>query len=720
MPRKVVQKTSFLGGEAGYLLEGRSDLAQFQLGVLPGQNFISLRGGGTTRRPPTKYVKNTQADKAARLFPFVSSYDSAADIYVVEVALASATSLTFRVIRASDGAVYTPTGSPLTVASTIDLSEIQVTQSADLLFICHKSFTPQILYRATSAPTFTLEGYVAYSTGSRTAWQAVPYRDANVTATTLSIDVATVGTGRVITASTAIFPDNSVIGAFYRMKTSGGTDGWFQITAWTSTTVVTVTVLSAISAAASATTDWSEGAWSSYRGFPRTVTLYSQRLAWGGNTSQPDTFWMSQVSDYFQMSGGTGISDPLNFTLASSRPNQIRWMVGGKKLTIGTSTSEWVGTVTNDGTNLFVQFDEETTHGSAPVQPQKSAYTIPFVQRAGQSIRELAFNFDNDAYEATDLTLFGSHVATAFGSWAEATEVRVKQLAYQESPFGILWVLDSEGRLFGLTRDRQQQIAAWHSHVLGGSNTGSLANHPVVTSICVVPNPTGTHDRLWMVVARRINGSTVYHVEYMEDIRDHKYIVESTANDPPFLDCYTTQSAASTVSWSGYTRFASSTAYVVAVDNNGTVVQAGAIAVNASGEITLTTAAVTVYVGLHRDAILRLLPIEGGDGIPINMRSAKMADSAVIRMYQTYGLRIGKNRIPRMSGNEDNTTFEPIPFVSVPTSASSFAQIQTFTGTREVQVPNDADGDLSFALAMQDPWPCTILSISTGVVANEV
>lgn len=713
MPRKVVQKTSFLGGEAGYLLEGRSDLAQFQLGMAPGQNFICLRGGGVTRRPPTKYVKNTQADKPARLFPLVKSLDSAADIYVVEMALASSTSLTFRVIRVSDNAVYTPTGSPLTVASDINIDEVQVTPSADFLFISHKSFTPQILYRATSSPTFTLESYISYSTTSRSAWFATPYRDANTTSTTLTSSASTVGTGRTITASSAFF-DSGHVGAFFR-HTESSTTGYFKVTAYTSATQVTAEVLSALGGTAGST-DWAEGAWSTYRGFPRTVTSYSQRLVWGGNTSQPDTFWMSQVSDFFQMSAATsGISDPLSFTLASSRLNQIRWMVGGKKLTIGTSSSEWVGTVTNDGTNLFVQFDEETSHGSAPVQPQKSAYTIPFIQRAGQSVRELAFNFDADAYEATDLSLFGSHVATAYGSWAAGTNVKIEQMAYQESPFGILWVLDSLGRLYGLTRDKQQQIAAWHSHVIGGSNTGSLANHAFVTSICVVPNIGGTHDRLWMVVARRINGSEVFHVEYLDDINDHTYIASGTSTNPPFLDCYSYQTGASSVSWSGYTRFASSTAYVVALDNSETVVQSGAISVNSSGEITLNAAAVTVFVGLHANAILRLLPIEGGDAPAINMRSTKSVDTAVLRLHQTWGLGIGKNRILRSTGNEENSTFEQIPF---PTT--SLPTIETFTGVREVSVPADSDTDLSFALAMQGPWPCTILSISTSVVSNEV
>lgn len=59
MARKVVQKTSFLGGEAGPKLEGRSDLAQFQLGASRIQNFIIDRSGAAARRPPSVFVKST-------------------------------------------------------------------------------------------------------------------------------------------------------------------------------------------------------------------------------------------------------------------------------------------------------------------------------------------------------------------------------------------------------------------------------------------------------------------------------------------------------------------------------------------------------------------------------------------------------------------------------------------------------------------------------------
>lgn len=731
MARKVVDKTSFLGGEAGYLLGGRSDLAQFQLGADKLQNLVAIKGGAVTRRPGSRYVKTTQGNRPARILDWVISYDNAADIFAVEVALATATTLTVRIIRRSDFSVYTPTGAPtISTTSDINLNEIQFAQSANTFYMCHKSFPPQVITR-TAATTFFIDPYIEATSRSRDIYEGLPYMATNISATTLSIDIATVGAGRVVTASTAIFPDASVVGAYYRMRATAA-NGWFQITGWTSTTQVTVLVIAAIDAAATATTDWSEGAWSAYRGWPRAVTFYNQRIAFGGTTTQPDTFWLSQVGDYSQMSTfnatspfneSSGISDSLSFTLSSNRLNEINWMVGGKKLTIGTGSSEWVGTVTNDGTNLFVNFDEETSHGSAYTQPRKVAYSIPFVQRSKKTVRELNFNFDSDSYVATDLNLFASHVSTSYGRFAASTGIGIVQVAYQESPFGVYWVIDSVGRLYGLTRDIQQQIAAWHSHVIGGRLTdavysgGSGADYPAfVTSISVLPDANGELDQLWMVVRRSINGVDSYYVEYMDDIKPNASLsIGSSTDIKSFLDCASFASGASATVWTGYTRFAGESVYVIAENAAGVIVHSGLLTVSGAGEITLPVAATKVVVGLHANAELRLLPILGGSNPELTMLGSKSVDTVAIKLYQTYGLRIGKHNIQRMDGIEENTTFEPIPFDS-----SGLPTIPTFTGIKEIQVPTDNDNDGSFALVMQEPWPCTILSLSSRVVTNEV
>lgn len=741
MARKIVQKTNFLGGEAGPLLEGRSDLAQFQLGKSPGENFVVLKGGSDTRRPGTRYVAGTLDNKPARLIPFVTKIDDPTQIFVLEITLASSTSLAFRLISA-EGTAQSISGSPVTVASTINLDEIQYTQSAGVIFLTHRSFSPLLIHNPIGV-TWVVTNYIAFSTNSRSQWFSTPYRDINITGITLTASASTVGTGRTITASADFF-NSGHVGAYFKHVESA-TTGYFRVTAFTSSTQVTAEILVALGGTSGSAT-WYEGSWSTYRGFPRTVTFYNQRLIFGGCTNQPDTFWLSEVADYFAMwsdnatslISDSGIDEPLVFTLNSLQLNQIMWMNGGKKLTIGTSSSEWVGTVTNDGTNLFVQFEEETTHGSAPVQPFRNSYAIPFVQRSGREIREMQFNFDADAYEATDLNIFGSHVAAQTGEFVDTPNTRIIQMAIQKSPLTIMWFLDSAGRLYGLTRDKQQQIAAWHSHSVGGAHSDRADGKSIVKSICVIPDFHGTVDKLWLCVAREIDGVEKFHVEFMDSFKSQPTInpyngfVEETLGGVIFqyddctshLDCVSVdfESPATTnFNNDNFHMFAGDEAYFIAMDNTdadgggGNIVFAGLLDVDAGGSITLPVPAKTVVGGLHADAVLRLLHIEGGDAPQINMHSAKSADSVAIRMHETWGLRIGKNRIPRKTGNEENETFEPIPFDDTTPVGQP-----TFTGTKVVTVPNDDETDCSFALAMKEPWPCTILSLSTRVNSNEV
>ncbi len=735
MPRTVVTKTSFLGGEAGPLLEGRSDLAQFQLGARKEQNFITLKGGAATRRPGTRFVTATLNNKPARLIPFVFSYNGGADIYCVEISLAAATTLEFRVIRVSDNSVIIPSTHTLTTDSTINLDEIQFTQSADFLFLVHKSFQPQILQRTALTPTFNLVQYMTLSDLSRQIWQALPYLDVNISGIAIQIDTATVGSGRTITASAPLFTGTSAdVDRWFAVKNT--TWGFCKITAAIDTQHATVQVYQAFGAATTDSTTWNEGAWSPFRGFPQTICFYNQRLVFGGTNSKPDTFWMSKVGNYLKMGdveAAFAISNPLNFTLASQKLNQIRWMVGGKKHTIGTSTSEWVGTVTNDGTNLFVQYDEETTHGSVSVQPQRSAYTIPFVQRSGQTIREMVFDFYSDSYQATDLTLFSSQVGSPAVNYdSNGLDMFIKAVAYQESPLTIMWALDTGGRLWGLTRDKQQNIASWHSHVIGGlgdAGSAGVSRGALVKSICVIPSGNGRMDRLWMVVNRIINGSEKYHVEFIDDIKNNDTLYTGfflTNNGDvvdirPHLDCasyaetgLTNTTAHNVTAWSGLTRFASDNCYVVAFGVGGVIFN-GVLPVDGSGNITLPVKAQSIVAGLHANAEMRLLPMEGGDNPKINLRAVTKIDLATVKLYQTYGLRVGRDRVMTKNGYVDNTTFEAIPF-----DVSQIPNITTFTGYKEFQVPGNAEIDAAYTLAMTEPWPCTIVAVSSRLVTNEV
>ena len=64
------------------------------------------------------------------------------------------------------------------------------------------------------------------------------------------------------------------------------------------------------------------------------------------------------------------------------------------------------------------------------------------------------------------------------------TEGGVTQMAYQDEPLAILYVVRGDGELVALTYQRDQQVTAWHRHIFGGAfGTGKA----VCESVAVIP-----------------------------------------------------------------------------------------------------------------------------------------------------------------------------------------------------------------------------------------
>ena len=108
-----------------------------------------------------------------------------------------------------------------------------------------------------------------------------------------------------------------------------------------------------------------------------------------------------------------------------------------------------------------------------------------FVQAGGKRVRELAYDFATDQYDAPDLSVTSSHLFSA----------TVKQWTFCREPNSIVWVLLTNGKLIGLTYNRLEKVVGWHQHTIDGT----------ILSICSIP--WGDHDELWALVQRTISGA---------------------------------------------------------------------------------------------------------------------------------------------------------------------------------------------------------------------
>ena len=90
------------------------------------------------------------------------------------------------------------------------------------------------------------------------------------------------------------------------------------------------------------TPDWSEGAFSTVRGFPSTLTLHESRLAFAGTSAKPVSLWLSQTDDLLNFEQGVEDTDSIFVTLAAPYQYPIRWIESQRRLFIGTAVALWV------------------------------------------------------------------------------------------------------------------------------------------------------------------------------------------------------------------------------------------------------------------------------------------------------------------------------------------------------------------------------------------
>jgi hypothetical protein len=519
-----------------------------------------------------------------------------------------------------------------------------------------------------------------------------------------------------------------------------------------------LTITTAI-ANTTANADWSLGSFSTTTGFPSCVSFFEQRLVFAGTINNPQTVYFSKSGDYESMDaniGGTvADDDAIVYTIASNQVNAIRFMTSTRTLIIGTAGGEF--TVSGGGdnnavtpTNILIK--KQSNHGAANVNAVSVGNATLFLQRAKRKIRELAYNFDVDGYIAPDLTILAEHI----------TESGIIEMAYQEEPLAILWCVRTDGELIALTYQREQEVVAWHRHILGGVfGTGNA----VVESVAVIPTDDSEYE-LYMIVKRTINGATARYVEYL-----HTFNFDETDNTSfNFLDSQLSLSKSQTT----LTADINATATTISVASvsglsasgkikiGGEIISYAAIStldltgctrgqnittatshtsgdtvkevvniiagldhlegqtvsilvdgathptkVVASNQITLDRFGTDVKVGLQYTSILKTMRIDAGSQDGTSQGKTKRIYEVTARLYETVGVEVGP----------DLNNMERIPFR---TSANPMDQgIPPFTGDKEVEFRGNYDTDGFMMVRQTQPLPLTLLSLYPRLVTND-
>lgn len=194
---------SFNSGKLTPLIDARSDTEKYSPGCRILDNMIPLIYGPVTRRPGTKYIANVDDDSVkSRMIPF---------IYSATIAYECEFSDQILNVYFEGTAVDTDIVTPYLEA---DLFQLQIKQSADVMWIVHPSYRPRKLTRV-SATEFSLD-VITFNNGPFIARNDLEEDDdITIGVTGYTIATATAGDSGVgkftiesATDISALFPSN--------------------------------------------------------------------------------------------------------------------------------------------------------------------------------------------------------------------------------------------------------------------------------------------------------------------------------------------------------------------------------------------------------------------------------------------------------------------------------------------------------------------------------
>jgi hypothetical protein len=690
MPRSAPIQTNFTAGELSPRLEGRVDISKYINGCKSIENMIVQKHGPVSRRGGLYFASEVKdSSKATRLLPFEFSVTQA---YILEF---GDQYIRFykNYGRINSGPFSEEFSSEFNLGSAYEVAtpyleaeifQLVITQSADVLYIAHENHEPRKLSRLSDI-NWTL---------SEIDFQDGPYDAINATDTTLTPSGTSGSITVTASAVTGINGDagfaSTDVGRLIRFEDSANNWSWMEITAVGSTTSVTATINGPNLASTSASSGWRLGSFSDTTGFPAVVTFFEQRLVWGATTDRPQSMFFSVSADYENHApteaDGTVLDDSgFVYTIATDQVNTIRWMRAGKVLSVGTAGGEFIVSQGDNNSPLSptnTRVVRQTTFGSAQVTPPQVGNSVLFLQRASRKVREYVYQFESDAYTAPDLAILAEHI----------TEGGVTEMAYQQEPNSVVWMVRSDGVLLGMTYERAQDVIGWHRHIIGGTDAKAK-------SVAVIPSENGARDDLWCIVSRTINGATVQYVEFMTAGLDEG---QTTTTNATFLDSMLTYSGGAVQTLQGLDHLEGETVSILA---DGATHPDKTVS---SGSITLDRSATKAHVGLSYTSTVQTMRIEAGAADGTAQGKKKRISRINYRLYKTLGVKHGP----------DSTRLDIIPFRS---SADEQDQAPAlFTGDKEVEFPRGWDKDGYITLVQDQPLPLTVLAIMPELNTTKV
>lgn len=716
MPRLTLNQTNFTAGEVSPRMLGRVDIARYQNGAEIIQNAWPVIHGGCVRRDGTLMCSPTKfPDKNCRLIPYVFN---ASQAFMVEFG-----DLYVR-IHLPNGA-YSGIELVSPYAHTI-LDHMDYVQGADTMFIFHNTVPVGRLRRITntewslapapfvtkpfdekgidfltaitisdptvgvgrtmtsaataflaadvgreiwsgggvakitavvSATVATVEITNAFSATSRPTWSL---KGSPQTTNTLSA-ATPVGGSVSMTLGAAGWRAND-IGKFVKIN-----GGLLEVSTYTSATVVSGIIRSApTSAVASPANAWSLEAsvWNDIDGYPGAGTLYEQRLALGGSPNFPQTIWESRTGEYLNFELGTKDDDAISYNLSSDQINPILHIGQINALIPLTYGGEFTvsGGVEKAITPTNIRAKNPSVYGCNKVRPVRIGNELYFIQRANRKLRAMAYKYDSDTFGSPDMSVLSEH----------ATKSGIIDMAYQQEPESILFMVRADGVMATMTVDRDQDVIGWARQITDGA----------FESAASIPTETG--DQVWVVVRRSVNGQNVRYIErFATDVR---------------VDCgVNATSVDGATVWGGLSHLEGKMVDIVA---DGVAMQQQLVT---GGQVTIPRKAFATSIGLNFVTRIKTLTPEAAGNTGSSQGNSMRIGEITLRFLETIGCKINGQIIAFRDLGPEILDKPPV----------------LFTGVHRLENLGWDRGQATLEITQDQPLPFHLLNVIKKITIND-
>ena len=368
-----------------------------------------------------------------------------------------------------------------------------------------------------------------------------------------------------------------------------------------------------------------EDVWSTTRGFPKTAAFYAGRLWLGGTKSKLQSLFASRSGSFFDFYTEEGDDDEGIFTTISSRQlTEIIDINPDRGLQVFTAGSEFI---VKGNTPSDITIEAQTQHGASFLEVKSVDGATLFVDQNGRTLRSFLYNYNEDAYNSTDISVLSSQLID------DPVDLGALTGSLSEDANWV-FIVNQDGTSSILNTLRSQDINGFTKWINGDTNSAYPLN---TVSVSVVNND------LFLVNKRTTDTTTTYTVEKW----DFDYLMDSSVRLETSLSIVGNNLYLASNHLDGET--VSVVARGTPLDNR--VVQTGYIILTDAEKSFIleqdpATGVIDVEVGYNFIPAIKSMPLNTAAPAGQNQMRQKKVTRINLRVYKSSGVYIDNNPVP--------------------------------------------------------------------------